>query len=366
MLAYSRSDLADVGPDYYSKIYDMLVDEIAPEHMRIIEPRRYSVPGGYKSLKQLVVSLYSHVFLGYMTRPGDQASYVGNMVAYNLVDYDVPIYFVDEHFVRALAATSLPEGVKVKDIAWPLPALCFALPLQFTRECLGRDVGFVSLTRADAGDHFCKKYPPAIKVTNSHSQACVFTTLFDPEGGPTDYFAVLSNEDYVDRNDFQYMDFSSFAGPFKREPEEKEKDDQKFITNLSSLVVKLLMAMMVRPAVVVRGHAKKKIHCGNGKIEMWDPHWIGRGYRIIRQQATGTPEGTHASPRLHFRPGHYAHQFIGKRGDPGFVPVSSLPRTADGKIDWPGVPEDVRQRFWNNHKHILIDAVLINADVKTV
>ena len=62
---------------------------------------------------------------------------------------------------------------------------------------------------------------------------------------------------------------------------------------------------------------------------------------------------------MHWCPGHFTHQFVGKRKDPNFVPASALPRKEiEGTIDWDKVEPAVQAAFWNNHELRWLEPVL--------
>ncbi len=66
-----------------------------------------------------------------------QAEIAAHVVAYQLIRYRVPIYFIDQQFVRAVAATNLPHDFTLNDLHWPMPAMVVGFPAQFMQEYLG-------------------------------------------------------------------------------------------------------------------------------------------------------------------------------------------------------------------------------------
>jgi hypothetical protein len=79
---------------------------------------------------------------------------------------------------------------------------------------------------------------------------------------------------------------------------------------------------------------------------------------VLRQPGNGT----HASPKTHWRKGHLTHQRVGSIKANDFVAVSALPRREDGEIDWFKVPEEMRNAFWRSHKRTWIEPTLVNLD----
>src|SRR5258708_24272934 len=79
------------------------------------------------------------------------------------------------------------------------------------------------------------------------------------------------------------------------------------------LALNLLLISVARPELLTGGEIVKrvKIKRGEGKREMWAPRWIGRDWKAEREIRSGT--GSHASPRLHWRRGHYRRSVVGPR-----------------------------------------------------
>lgn len=84
------------------------------------------------------------------------------------------------------------------------------------------------------------------------------------------------------------------------------------LIRLANLVFNGILLMQERPemveaeAIVEKGHKTKK----KGRTpDIWSPKWVGRNYRIKRE-SPGT--GTHASPRFHWRDGHWRDQPVGE------------------------------------------------------
>ena len=59
--------------------------------------------------------------------------------------------------------------------------------------------------------------------------------------------------------------------------------------------------LLVPPVVVGKGEHKKTL-----RPSLFEPRWIGKHYRIPREQKNG--DGHHASPILHWRCGHWRSQ----------------------------------------------------------
>jgi hypothetical protein len=95
-------------------------------------------------------------------------------------------------------------------------------------------------------------------------------------------------------------------------------DETKFNTWLTTLVLKLLLFMLARPNDVQHGSIARvvKQRRTGSPIEFWHPNVMGRNYVTAREMSAGT----HASPRLHWRRGHFRNQ----RHGPGFSLVKTI------------------------------------------
>lgn len=89
-------------------------------------------------------------------------------------------------------------------------------------------------------------------------------------------------------------------------------DSDRFVSKMVYLAVSAAMAMTSRPALVESGLCTRseKRHSKTGKLEreaLWSPNFVGRSYRRVPLG------GTHASPRAHWRCGHWTKQHYGPR-----------------------------------------------------
>jgi hypothetical protein len=89
-------------------------------------------------------------------------------------------------------------------------------------------------------------------------------------------------------------------------------EDARMSQTLMSLALRVALVMSARPELVEAGVQTGKQTKRATGLTYWTPTIVGRAYRARIE--TGEPHGTHASPRLHWRRGHYAAQPYG----PGF------------------------------------------------
>jgi hypothetical protein len=82
----------------------------------------------------------------------------------------------------------------------------------------------------------------------------------------------------------------------------------EFLRDLSGVVFRVLLGLEARPALLVSGRRDGR-HKKSG-VELWTPNVVGRDYRVARA-GVESHGGSHASPRPHWRRGHFRRQAVG-------------------------------------------------------
>lgn len=97
-------------------------------------------------------------------------------------------------------------------------------------------------------------------------------------------------------------------------PQPTHQEDKELPKKLTMLALKIVLAMTARPQLVSSGGQTRKELARKGEVirdALWSPNFIGKDYRIQRQSSEGLG-GTHASPRVHWRRGHWHNVVHGK------------------------------------------------------
>lgn len=330
-------------------------DTLLPTWM--FEPRRIVPPGGYHSPRVIAASLFTILGEnGLKLQAGDfiaPTAITAQEIAYEVTNYDVPVYYVSESLTRAVAATELPSGIRIADLNWPMPAMVLGFPQRFMLEYLGLDVCYVYAAHLAAGPHRSKHIPFAPVIETPADKVAWFWFSWSMRGLES-FVSSFWTKDDIDQTlaAYPYTDFTNAApGVVAKNRDATDK--------VSALMLKLLCVLNWRENLIEPAHCIRpaRIKGGVQRPALWAPNVIGRTYRPRREPATTA--GTHASPRLHWRRGHAAFQVVGRRED--LVPVALLPSIAKGEIDWSGVDESTRTRFWKSHRRVWIDPVLVGA-----
>jgi hypothetical protein len=297
------------------KIWHSLSEWMVDEHTRhiqgrpwqkIFEPRRISPPGGYHTPKVVVAAMtafFSNVGMEQaLGVPMLQTEITAHAILYEVIRYKVPIYYVADAFIRAVAATDLPKDFTLHDLHWPMPGMVLGFPVKFMQEYLGRDVCYVYCADLAAGDH---EAPPELDsvpfvgkhwtVTTPDKVAFMFNAFSQATLGS--WVSAYRKADRVDEaiTKYAYTDYT-FSDTAKVEA------DEQATQKVATLIFKLLVVLNTRPALVKPGGIERseKRDPKTGEItrsELWQANVIGSKYRVLRQPGTGT----HASPKWHWR-----------------------------------------------------------------
>jgi hypothetical protein len=275
---------------------DGLIEKFLPGAMDLFYPRKYAAPGGYTSPK-----VPARMFAMTTSRPDifaralDGTPFAGTVTdqvaaaGLRLAQFKMPTFWVARDLAEAAVHTAPPETLKLADVKFPLDALMFLLP-ENSFDPPGQKASWIGV---------------ACNETVKHNRLVTFVS---GGLGPT-YVVTLNPEQPLSQFD---------AMPFQTPHPETGEDvaglttpeDGAFTRRMCHLGTTLLMLMNARPElVVVDTPSDSEIGNGGraGRNKLFRPNWVGRDYRVVRKSG----EGTHASPTLHWRRGHWRHQAFG-------------------------------------------------------
>lgn len=295
-----------------------------PEFWSLICPRRYAPPPGYANPKLHSVAMASHLI---SNRPGADLNKVlidCLLTDWTLVELKVPTFFAGADFLSDLMITDPPEDMPLNEILWPHDAMVFMLPESFQRAFFGYQVPFLTVCKTPTG----RREPPASlkRVCPQHTSlglgysgscgviACA-TVFFAQEYG-IDYSASYSGEDLIAKI-YQNHNFQDDTqgwikdGIKKAGVELTPEDDVKICQKIMACALQLVLAMSEIPEYLAPGPmmarpARRNKDGSVLKEMLWHPHMFGGNYVIER--APGPVAGTHASPRIHRRRGHWRRE----------------------------------------------------------
>jgi hypothetical protein len=159
---------------FLAKIYD---DHVAPHEAKraLFEARRIATPNGYHSTKCVAAGLYALLTRARLAAVDGEVlptEVTGSTFCYRVLEHSVPIYFVDDEFARAVAATQLPDDFTFGDLNWPQLGMVIGWPPGFLREYAGREFCYVYAANCPAGRYLPKglERAPVIELPEGRSK----------------------------------------------------------------------------------------------------------------------------------------------------------------------------------------------------
>jgi hypothetical protein len=330
-----------------------LIEKRCSTAFKLTFPRHIVPPSGYVHPRYLGANLFG-ILLTNKLPTGTVTNAVLQAVAWSLIEWKVPTFFVSENFMRAIVATEPPSDMTLSELRRPFPAMAFGLPSKFMQDYVGRHVHFLSVanipkailwpkfpleavfsalneTIIDTGKfqnyslqaQFLRPIQPVVNEKNRigiYWADCSDDIVIDYAGSyPLEdtIQQVIQSDLFLDQN------LSEFQSKFDSMIENYEKlvnhsvlvkkltpeEDLAFNQRMNALAIRLLLAMSARPDLVETGKILRaaRVKHGRERDELWSPNFIGKNYQLRRE----IPAGTHASPRMHFRRGHHRHHAYG-------------------------------------------------------
>lgn len=214
--------------------------------------------------------------------------------------------------------TDFADEINWSELPLPFEQGIFMLPKQSFIHPEAGDVAMIVWARFQPGEY--QPPAPGIPVITKSEQSMNVLCLC-PEKARW-YQAILDNDPPL----------LELRNPFDRSPGEipqlpmglfdvtlTEKDTE-FCEKMTTIALGTLLAMNARPELVERGKFIRRVTKADKIREFWTPNIIGRKYKLKREVPkiidgkfvyTTHEHGTHASPRMHWRRGHFRNQAHG-------------------------------------------------------
>jgi len=315
------------------KFINEMLPKIDPLAYKAVYPKRIQPEPGYINPKYFAVTLWSEMRIGFEPDMRMLPHLTGLVNTLIHMEYRVPTYFVRSEFAQAVSQTEPPADFKFSEIHWPMPAMLFVLPTDFVMKYFGYMVPFISVTRSTTGVYpdVLKNLPPCVifspqgetigRIQNTTERFNIVYPVYCNERMPVDYtgtYPLNMNVNEIDDapyDDATIMENERFAStlaqsnmPYYSEALPEGTEEKLFNSKVQAFAVKLMLAITAVPNYIKAGNIARpqKIKKGKVRDELWHPNLIGWEFRTQRPPATGE-HGTHASPRLHWRRGHFAN-----------------------------------------------------------
>ncbi len=275
----------------YQQVRAALRDQF-PEAWAKLCPRQYHDAGDHTSPDLPAAQLggtAASVSEGYAS---ETTARLIALVSGALVAGGMPTYHVGRKLLAALDRTDPPEGLTWADVKLPREAGVLLFPARFATDLSGRSYGYVTWARTRTGEEF---HPPIGGSYEAKNDAILFTTCSaeDPHFSGLVYSCSLAEWPHVRPHDLDRQIADDLIRFAEHEPD--------VIRRLAGIASNVLLLWSARPEMLEKGRLYKRTKGGS---EYWTPSWIGLSY----QPPTETGGGTHASPRSHWRRGHFRNQ----------------------------------------------------------
>ena len=272
-------------------------------------PRVYEDIKGFLSPKMLSANLASSfVFMEMAQSAGflPTTTQCAIQVAYANLKYGVPLYFVGRELVEDLLHTVPPDDVDWLEMPLPFPGACFLLEEGSLVHPSGSPAAWMCYGRLRKGE--VPTFPgfTGTPVPVGDNSFCITASVFG-KPGTFDFQQAFASSTRL-------VKFENLEEFIENEPALESWDgtvyenaDKRFAARYIRLLFNLLLVMDAEPSLVERGRPTgKRTKRGT---EFWHPNFIGRGDKYERQEQCGA--GTSASPRPHWRRGHWTNQPYG-------------------------------------------------------
>lgn len=291
------------------------MQQTCPNLLALSYPKSYRVPEGYSHPRLFSMTAYASA--SSMIMSGDNLDADRTMTACHissslLIRYQVPTFFVGAELCEALLETEAPEDLTFSEIHWPMPAMLFMLPKEFSLRYFGAHVPFLTVARAGIGQTI--KSP--LIISGAHAKDIyqdtghnVFiTTMLRWENGHPMHYDARSPEQHAVKD---LINCPCCKHKYTNIALDKTtvEEDQVMVGKLTTLSVNILLAMTAEPELVSPESVIRPERKVSGKIlrrALWQPHIIGENFRIHYE--SHAPTGTHRSPHAHWRCGHWRNQ----------------------------------------------------------
>jgi len=291
----------------YADIIKKLEHE-EPDLWRECYPRAYADAERYGSPKIAAAAIATAVTWisgNYQSAPATVRNiYLAACVARR---FNFPALFLAPDLFAAIAETEPPADLRWQDLPLPFEAGAFCLPAGAFSHPTDGPCSVISWARIRADEQL--QWPGLQKVALREDVFIVHVGLHAASGFPL-LDTVLNADSSPFVGDSHSPGVHTQPGRDGIYNLPLASSESEFLRQCRAIVFSTLLAIEARPALVSEG---RRVTTGKrGHREMWTPNVIGREYRIARESGEA---GTHASPRLHWRRGHFRDQ----RHGPGWA-----------------------------------------------
>ena len=285
----------------------------------LCHPRRYAPPLDYANPEYNSAYVASSIEIGRRVENLNKTQIDCILSSWAITSSGCPVIFVKQDLLESLVVTDPPEAMQMTELNWPFEGMTFVLPRIFYRQAFRRDVPFINLARMANGR---QSAPPEV---NRVCPGALSVGIDHPGGYGWFVTGMIGDtpEKWFDFSGSYHMDWSvretltnATFSDFTRSGKAFDDCDKETIHRMTAIAIHLLMVMNSIPEwLEVESQSRKERRDKHGIVTqeaLWHPRFLGRNYQWHREHGESLG-GTHASPRLHPRRGHWRNQPHGKQ-----------------------------------------------------
>jgi len=307
----------------YQGSLEKAMETLRPDLLAKFYPRIYENTGRYHSPRQCAAFLANSVAeslnIGYRHAPTSHKILMPALE--QMSRRRMPLLFLAPDLVEAVQRTDFHDDIDWTEMHLPYEQGIFILPRGAFRHPEDGDVSMIVWMRLQPGD-----YPPpdpGIPVISINSLSMAILALCPENCIWYDSCINSSNRPTIRLNNLFYRQPGETyplraVGFFDSDLSEK---DQEFLEKMGTITFGTFLAMHARPELVEHGKLLRRVGKAGQAREFWSPNIVGPRYRLKKEvprivggrfvSATTRETGSHASPRLHWRRGHFRNQAHG-------------------------------------------------------
>jgi hypothetical protein len=323
-IASMASKIKDALGKSVPQAIEQVMEEMCPELLAKFYPRIYEATGRYHSPKNCAAFITNTVAeslrLGYERTPTAYRLLIPALEP--MAQRRMPMFFIAPELLEAIERSDFADDIDWTEIQLPYEQGIFILPRGSFVHPEDGDVSMIIWGRFEAGDY----PPPALGLPVSQIPGKSMTLLALCPERAIWYDSVLTA---AKRRTIQLHNLF-YRAPGEPSPQitrshpylddELTEQDEGFLDRMGAIAFGTLLAMNAKPELLERGKLLRKVVKGEKTREFWSPNVIGARYKLKREvprivggkfvqsQREG---GTHASPRMHWRRGHFRQQPYG-------------------------------------------------------
>jgi hypothetical protein len=305
------------------KAVEDILEESFPGMIRAFYPKVYEHAGRYHSPRSMAVMIANVV--AEMLRYG----YHRSATAYRLMmpgltymkERRMPMFFLAPDLLEAVLRTDFDNDIDWRDLELPYESGMLMLPKGALVHPEDGEVAMLMWSRVRQGDH--PSPWPGVPMSILPNDAFILLGACPEKLIWYDSILTANQRPTMRLNNLFYR-APGEAVPAVKKSNFMDSDlselDSTFVEKMGVILFGTVLAMNARPQLVERGKLVKRVGKAEQAREFWTPNVIGARYKFKREvprivdgrfEHTTRESGTHASPRLHWRRGHYRNQPVG-------------------------------------------------------